>query len=252
MAIVAGSSDNIYAVDADLGKMLWKRHFHYSSDKPQIQNSSWLCPGGLTATPVITPMGVRRRSSLAALSPVPGPPPSAGGGTTAAPARRTAPAGGGPLASGRSMLFQPMECSSAQRRERRGVDGSGEIYASEWKTLQPEHGYDVTTPRQHRAAAVTQTVCIRLIWRALQEGHFPSFERWRHLGLGGAPIGTDGTVYVEVGDGPWDPADGKYSDTVLALSPKDLKIKDYYTPSNREWITKRDLDMNDTPVVSPI
>ena len=38
MAIVAGSSDNIYAVDADLGKMLWKRHFDYSSDKPQIQN----------------------------------------------------------------------------------------------------------------------------------------------------------------------------------------------------------------------
>ena len=65
-------------------------------------------------------------------------------------------------------------------------------------------------------------------------------------GLGGAAIGTDGTVYEEVGDGEWDPAKGVYSDTILALSPKDLKLNDWYTPSNREWITKRDLDMTIT------
>jgi hypothetical protein len=30
-----------------------------------------------------------------------------------------------------------------------------------------------------------------------------------------------------------------------------LTLKDYYTPSNHEWLTKRDLDMNTTPVVFP-
>jgi hypothetical protein len=70
-------------------------------------------------------------------------------------------------------------------------------------------------------------------------------------GLAGAAVGTDGTIYAEVGDGQWDPAAGRYSDTVLALTPKDLKLKDWYTPSNREWLTKRDLDMNTTPVVFP-
>jgi outer membrane protein assembly factor BamB len=70
-------------------------------------------------------------------------------------------------------------------------------------------------------------------------------------GIAGPAIGTDGTVYAEVGDGQWDPENGKFSDTVLALTPKDLKLKDYYTPSNREWLTRKDLDMNITPVVFP-
>jgi outer membrane protein assembly factor BamB len=69
-------------------------------------------------------------------------------------------------------------------------------------------------------------------------------------GRAGAAIGSDGTIYSEVGDGPWDPETAKYSDTILALRPKNLEIKDYYTPSNREWITKRDLDMGSiSPVV---
>src|SRR5262249_48912195 len=42
-------------------------------------------------------------------------------------------------------------------------------------------------------------------------------------GLAGAAVGTDGTIYAEVGDGAWDPPTGKYSDSILALSAKDLK-----------------------------
>ncbi len=30
-----------------------------------------------------------------------------------------------------------------------------------------------------------------------------------------------------------------------------MTLKDYYTPSNHAWLTKRDLDMNTTPVVFP-
>ena len=70
-------------------------------------------------------------------------------------------------------------------------------------------------------------------------------------GLGGASIGADGTIYAEAGDGHWNPENGEFSDTVMALSPGDLKLKDYYTPTNHEWLTKRDLDMNTTPVIFP-
>ena len=58
LAIVAGSDDNIYALDADLGRIVWKRHFQVP---PPVggenggRGSHWLCPGGLTATPVIAP-----------------------------------------------------------------------------------------------------------------------------------------------------------------------------------------------------
>src|SRR5208283_2047042 len=60
MAIVAGSSDNVWAIDADLGKLLWQKQFTYTSETPQAKNSSWLCPGGLTAVPVIPPTDFQR------------------------------------------------------------------------------------------------------------------------------------------------------------------------------------------------
>ena len=54
------------------------------------------------------------------------------------------------------------------------------------------------------------------------------------------------------GDGPYDPAKGLYSDSVIALSGRDLTLTDYYTPANRAWITKKDLDTgNISPVVFP-
>jgi hypothetical protein len=61
-----------------------------------------------------------------------------------------------------------------------------------------------------------------------------------------------GGVFAESGDGPWDPEKGQLTDTVFRLSPKDLALADYYTPANREFITRKDLDMgNISPVVFP-
>jgi hypothetical protein len=45
LAIIAGSSDNLRAIDTDLGKVL--------SKTSPAKNSTWLCTGGLTATPFI-------------------------------------------------------------------------------------------------------------------------------------------------------------------------------------------------------
>jgi len=69
-------------------------------------------------------------------------------------------------------------------------------------------------------------------------------------GRAGAAITSEGKVIAETGDGPYDPASQKYSDTFIGLSAKDLKLVDYYTPANRAWVTKKDLDMgNMSPVV---
>src|SRR5215470_14197360 len=46
LALVGGSSDALYAIDDDLGRIYWKTAFNATA--PQ-QNSSQLCPGGLTA-----------------------------------------------------------------------------------------------------------------------------------------------------------------------------------------------------------
>ena len=72
-------------------------------------------------------------------------------------------------------------------------------------------------------------------------------------GTAGTAIGSDGTIYFESGDGPYDPSTGKLATSVQAytFANDTLTLKDYYTPSNHQWLTRRDLDMNDTPVVFP-
>ena len=48
LVFVAGASDNVYAVDADLGRIFWKRHIETAADARP-------CGDGLTAAPVIAP-----------------------------------------------------------------------------------------------------------------------------------------------------------------------------------------------------
>jgi len=70
-------------------------------------------------------------------------------------------------------------------------------------------------------------------------------------GRGGASISTNGTIYAESGDGPFDAVSGKYGNTLFALSP-DLKLLDFYTPENVAYLNRKDLDMgNTTPAVFP-
>src|SRR6185312_6666819 len=51
VAIVAGSSDNLYAIDADTGKLLWKKTF--TGEGKSKRESDGLCPSGLNDTPVL-------------------------------------------------------------------------------------------------------------------------------------------------------------------------------------------------------
>jgi hypothetical protein len=62
-------------------------------------------------------------------------------------------------------------------------------------------------------------------------------------GRGGVAVSFTGHVFAETGDGQYDPAVGKFADTILALSPAEVKLTDFYTPTNREWLTRKDLDM---------
>jgi outer membrane protein assembly factor BamB len=59
IAVVAGVSDNLYGIDVEKGTLLWKRHFDSTYQEPPPvpggRGGSVLCPGGLTATPVIAP-----------------------------------------------------------------------------------------------------------------------------------------------------------------------------------------------------
>lgn len=237
MAIVAGSSDNVWAIDADLGKLLWQKQFTYTSETPAAKNSSWLCPGGLTAVPVIPPPQTFRGRAAAAKP-----------GAPAAPPPRPSPF---PV---RAVLIASSDGSLHQLNI-----ANGEDLGPPAKFMPPNGKPYSLNMVDDVVYAATGQGCggnpngVWAIDLGTPEKTVTSFAThggglW---GLGGASIGADGTIYAEAGDGHWNPENGEFSDTVMALSPGDLKLKDYYTPTNHEWLTKRDLDMNTTPVIFP-
>ena len=70
-------------------------------------------------------------------------------------------------------------------------------------------------------------------------------------GRGGLVAGPKG-VYAQTADGPYDPASGQFGETVVAVSLKNFRLADSYTPANWEYLNKKDLDIGSvSPVIFP-
>src|SRR5262249_48268724 len=70
-------------------------------------------------------------------------------------------------------------------------------------------------------------------------------------GRGGLVLGPKG-LYAQTADGPYDPASGQFGETVVAVSLKDFRLVDSYTPPNWEYLNKKDLDTGSvSPVIFP-
>jgi outer membrane protein assembly factor BamB len=207
--IVAGSDDNVFALDANSGRVLWKRHFHVTATPKQA--AEWLCPNALTATPVID-RGKRLIYALAsdgqlyALNLITG--------EDAQPPRQMTPA----FAKTWSLTLVDGVLYTATSQACNGIRSA--IYAMTADNGAPQ---EFLAMRTYGAG----------IW-----------------GRAGVSLDSDRTVFAETGDGGFDPKNGQYPNTVLAVDGKTLQLKDYFTPGNHAYIFKKDLDMgNMTPVV---
>ena len=249
LAIVAGADNDLFAVDADLGKLFWKKHFEWHADVPETTQSSFLCPGGLTAWPVLQPLPQRGRGAPAPpAAPAPAPPAA----TTTAPAAAGPQRGGSPFAV-RSVFVLTGDGNLQQVNINTGdaappvkfLPPNGKPYSL---ALVDNIIYTITgqgcggNPNSVYSLDLNDPAKTVRYWRSGSGG------LW---GTAGPAIGADGTVYAETGDGQYDPAANRYANAVIALTPKELKLKDWYAPTNAEWLYKRDLDMNVTPVVFP-
>ena len=71
-------------------------------------------------------------------------------------------------------------------------------------------------------------------------------------GRRGVPLDSTGTAWTTTGDGVYDPTSDppRYGNSVVGVHivNGELKLKDYYAPTNWDWLRKRDLDPNNTPV----
>jgi outer membrane protein assembly factor BamB len=219
LVIVAGSSDKLFTIDADTGKLYWQKALLKES-APQ-RTPTWLCPNALTATPVLGP----------------------------------APSG---LAAGGQALY--VLASDGKLHAFNLISGEDLIpatkflpaFAKMW-SLSAVNGMLYSTTSQGCNGAASGVYGMDLTSADRKISYFqtgaPGSGVW---GRAGVSVTNDGRVVFETGDGPYDPSKNLYSDSVVALSGKDLKLTDYYTPENRAWITKKDLDMgNISPAIFP-
>ena len=70
-------------------------------------------------------------------------------------------------------------------------------------------------------------------------------------GRGGLVQGPKGLL-AQTADGPYDPASGKFGDSVVAVTAKNFRLQDSFTPANFDYLNKMDLDLGSgNPVVFP-
>jgi outer membrane protein assembly factor BamB len=61
---------------------------------------------------------------------------------------------------------------------------------------------------------------------------------WSRAGLAWA----HDSLLVQTADGPWNPPEGLWGQTLLRLAPKTLSVMDYFTPANLQELNANDLD----------
>lgn len=217
VAIVAGVSDNIFAIDVEKGSLLWKKHFVSTWTPPATggRGGGILCPGGLTATPVIAPTSTAGKYTIYAtswdgmlhqLN-------AADGEDVEAPAKFMPP-NGKPYAL--NLYNNVVYTHTAQ-----GCGGNPNVV----------YAFDLATKKVGT-------------WGPAGGG------MW---GRTGPAISSKGVMYTGTGDGRWDPENGIYGNGMIGVKQnpqtKALDLVDYYGPTNAEWLFKRDLDMQVTPAI---
>lgn len=213
IAVEAGVSDNLYAIDVEKGELLWKKHFE--NTWKSFPEGKMLCPGGLTATPVIGPAGTPGKYTVYAVSwdgmlhQL-----NVADGEDVAPPSKFMPPNGKPYAL--NLWNNVLYTHTAQN-----CGGNPNT----------AYAYDLATKKVGS-------------WGAAGGG------MW---GRTGPAISADGTMYTGTGDGKWDPENGVYGNGIIGVKQdpktKALTLEDYYGPTNAEWLWKRDLDMQVTPAI---
>jgi hypothetical protein len=247
VAYVGGISGNVFAFDAETGQLLWtykiksfvesKKNVYVPdalasaaakdrdgddryealrlsmADACRLFQGTFLCPNGITATPVID----RRTEMLYVLGP-------------------DGMLYGLDLGSGR-VRYGPIQFVSPFSKNWSLSFVDGKVYT----TLSQGCGngfsgfYSIDVRDAHRPV--------------IEQGLLSNTNTAGIWGRGGPVIGTKGRIYGGTGDGGFDAAAGDYSNTVVAASLESLKVVDYYLPPNWSYLNKKDFDLGSTSPV---
>lgn len=208
LVFVAGSSNNLFALDAATGKLVWKIDFN-DPVLPKDQ-SMWLCPNNLNATPVID-MSANMIFVL-----------SSGGRLY-----------GLDLGTGKTK-FGPVQFVPPYSKDWSLNLVGGVIYTSISQgcggAQSGIYSMDIRNPMH-------PVIRDLLLARGFGAGVW---------GRGGPVAGENHRLYFSTGDGKLDPLTGEFGSSVLAASMPGLKILDRYSPADYHDLTQFDLDIGAT------
>jgi len=219
VAIVAGVSDNIFALDVETGELIWHKHFENTWTPPPGPHRPGgpLCPGGLTATPVIEPTDTPGKYTILAVS-----------------------------WDGRLHQLNVADGEDVAVPEK-FMPPNGKPYALNlWNNVVYTHTAQGCGGNPNDAYAFDLATKKVGSWGPAGGG------MW---GRTGPAISPSGVMYTGTGDGRWNPEDGLFGDGIIGLKQnpetKSLQLVDYFAPTNAEWLVSRDLDMQVTPAIFP-
>ena len=205
---VAGITGTVFALDAQTGEELWTHTFRYvvSPGKGGYQGT-FLCPNGITATPVIdktshTLYVIAGNGSLYGLD-----------------------LGSGKVRYGPVQFVAPFSKNWSLNL----FDGAVYTVLSQGCGAGISGFYSIAVGDPHRP-----------LIRQMLLSNTDTAGMW---GRSGAVIGKNGRVYGSTADGKFDPLAGDYSNSIVSASLSDLSLTDYFTPANWDYLHKRDLDL---------
>ena len=258
LSFITGSANRAFAVDNDTGTVFWQRTFGESGARGTLQ-----CPGGITSAatrpsavvptiPVWRGMPDRPAYSSGVGAPGEGVPAYLMGraGRAAAPAPAPARAGGTPAAN------TPARAGGAPAAPLPQV-----VYAlssdGQLHTLGPYSGKDLARPLpflpvnahasdliavNNIAYTASMNGCSGVadgVWALDLASANGAVKTWSASGgspTGAPAFGSDGTLFIAIGARQTSGNAG-YANAVVALDPKELTVKDWFTQPATEFVT---------------
>ncbi len=219
LIFIEGVSNDLFALEASTGKVVWKKHFDVKLPPPppnagvmgtEPRHFNFLRPDGSSGTPVIGPADAQGKRSLYLVD---------GGGVLhtidVATGEETKPT----VNLGTSKFALQLYNNQIIIASQRGIFST-----------------KIDDPTQKVYGTV---------------GFGGGGGLW---GRRGPVITSDGTVWTTTGDGQYNlsnPNSLIIGNSVVGfhLDGDSWKVKDWFTPPNWDWLRKRDLDPNNTPTV---
>ena len=211
VGLVAGVTDDLFAVNLENGQVLWRRRFENRLANQALVDNV-LCPGGQTAVPALVQVSPGKYTVYAVswdgkLHQI-----NLGDGENVAPPEKFIPGNGKPY----SLNYKDGVIYTATAQ---GCGGLTNAF----------HSFDLASRRVSSFVPAGGG-----LW-----------------GRRGAAIDSDGRVFLGTGDALFDPENRRLGNGIVAVkldANKRLQLVDFFGAPNANWLFRRDLDVNTTPV----